>query len=44
MKEYILTQVGPIPEEDITVGDRVEYPNDTYGEVNKSGVDIPWAG
>ncbi|HQJ73422.1 MAG TPA: hypothetical protein PLW74_00885, partial [Candidatus Dojkabacteria bacterium] len=42
MKEYILTQVGPIPEEDITVGDRVEYPNDTYGEVNKTSVDIPW--
>jgi len=42
MKEYILTQVGPIPEEDITVGDQVEYPNDTYGEVNKTSVDIPW--
>ena len=42
MKEYILTQVGPIPEEDITVGDRVEYPNDTYGEISKTGVNIPW--
>jgi len=42
MKEYILTQVGPIPEEDITVGDQVEYPNDTYGEMNKTGVNIPW--
>ncbi len=42
MKEYILTQVGPIPEEDITVGDQVEYPNDTYGEISKTGVNIPW--
>jgi len=43
MKEYILTQVGPMPEENITVGDQIEYPNDAYGEMNQFGVDIPWS-
>lgn len=31
-----------MPEEDITVGDQIEYPNDAYGERNQFGIDVPW--
>ena len=44
MKEYILTQVGPLPSDDdeIVVADPKEYPLDSYEEYTSKGIDIPW--
>ncbi|MBP6976231.1 DUF87 domain-containing protein [Candidatus Dojkabacteria bacterium] len=42
MKEYILTQVGPMPSDDIVVGDSVEYPKDSYDEFTNNDINIPW--
>lgn len=43
MKEYLLTQIGPMPDEEIFVGDQVEYPKDSYGEQTSSVIsNIPW--
>ena len=43
MKSYILSQIGPMPEteEDIVISNPIEYPKDTYDELNPS-IDIPW--
>ena len=43
MKEYIYTQVGPMPspKEEIVVADPKEYPKDTYGEYT-SEPSFPW--
>ena len=43
MKEYIYTQVGPMPspKEEIVVADPKEYPKDTYEEYT-SGFTFPW--
>lgn len=44
MKEYLLTQIGPMPDEEISVGDQIEYPKDSYAEQTKSAMsDIPWS-
>ncbi len=42
MKEYILTQVGPMPSEEIVVGNTVEYSKDSYNEKIGSDLNIPW--
>ncbi len=44
MKEYILSQVGPMPspKEEIVVADPKEYPKDSYSEYTDSGINIPW--
>jgi len=38
-KEQILSQVGPMPSEEIKSGTQTEYPVDTY---NQGSIDIPW--
>lgn len=43
MKEYILTQVGPLPSDtEIVVGDSIEYPKDSYEEFTNNDINIPW--
>ena len=44
MKEYILTQVGPLPSdrEEIVVADPKDYPKDTYEEYSNTDLNIPW--
>lgn len=43
MKEYILSQIGPMPSDtDIVVGEQVEYPKDSYDEFTNGEIDIPW--
>ena len=42
MNEYLITQVGPMPDDDIIIGNPVEYPKDSYGELTNKEVNIPW--
>jgi hypothetical protein len=43
MKEYILSQIGPMPSDtDIVVGEQVEYPKDSYDEFTNRDINIPW--
>lgn len=41
MKSTILSQIGPMPDDDIIISDPIEYPKDTYENMNPS-LDIPW--
>jgi hypothetical protein len=39
--EYIYSQIGPMPDDDIVISNPIEYPKDTYEELNPT-IDIPW--
>lgn len=39
--EYIYSQIGPMPDDDIVISNPIEYPKDTYEDLNPT-IDIPW--